>query len=418
MFGLHMQKLLIIEDSLLIQKVIKHLAATELNCEYDLVGTMADTISLIDNNNYFLALADLSLPDAPNGEVVDILLAAKISTIVLTASMNDARRQQMLNKGVLDYIYKENRDSYYTAVKLANQIILNKNLTVLVADDSKTLRSYISNQLRKMLYTVIEVENGQQALDALNLHPEVELLITDYNMPVMNGIELIKAVRQKRSRNTFPIIGLSSSTDATLSAQFIKYGANDFLITPFIHEEFQWRVLKTMEQISLFREISNAANQDYLTQIYNRRYYIQQTDKLLSEAKRNNTELVVGLIDIDHFKSVNDTYGHDAGDEVLVQVAQLLKQVFKGFTVARYGGEEFIVSIQNVNLALTLKYFEKFRKLISETAFKIPERSLSISVSLGVAQLADENLITLINRADTALYEAKDNGRNRVIVAK
>ncbi len=413
-----MQKLLIIEDSPLIQKVIKHLAATELNCEYDLVGTMVDTVSLIDKNNYFLALADLSLPDAPNGEVVDILLAADISTIVLTASMNDARRQQMLNKGVLDYIYKENRDSYFSAVKLANQIMLNKDLTVLVADDSKTLRKYISTQLRKMLYTVIEVENGQQALQALNQHPEIELLITDYNMPVMNGIELIKAIRQKRSRNTFPIIGLSSSTDPTLSAQFIKYGANDFLITPFIHEEFQWRVLKTMEQISLFREISNAATKDYLTQLFNRRFFIQQTEKLLSDAKRNNTELVVGLIDIDHFKSVNDTHGHDAGDTVLVQVAQILMQVFKGFTVARYGGEEFVVSIQKVNLELTLKYFEKFRKLVNETRFEIQGENISISVSLGVAKLEDESLIPLINRADTALYDAKNSGRNKLIVSK
>ena len=412
-----MQKLLIIEDSPLIQKVIKHLAATELNCEYDLVGTMVDTVSLIDKNNYFLALADLSLPDAPNGEVVDILLAANISTIVLTASMNDARRQQMLNKGVLDYIYKENRDSYSTAVKLANQIMLNKDQTVLVADDSKTLRNYICTQLRKMLYTVIEVENGQQALEALNQHPEIELLITDYNMPFMNGIELIKSIRQKRSRNTFPIIGLSSSTDPTLSAQFIKYGANDFLITPFIHEEFQWRVLKTMEQISLFREISNAANKDYLTEISNRRYYIQETEKLLNEAKRNNTDLVVGVIDIDHFKNVNDTHGHEAGDAVLVQVAQLLMQVFKGFTVARYGGEEFVVSIQGVNLELTLKYFEKFRKQVKETHFKISGGELSISVSLGIAKLEDESLITLIDRADAALYEAKKTGRNKIVIA-
>lgn len=413
-----MQKLLIIEDSPLIQKVIKHLAATELNCEFDLVSTMADTVSLIDKNNYFLALADLSLPDAPNGEVVDILLTANISTIVLTSFMNDARRQQMLNKGVLDYIYKENRDSYFTAVKLANQIMLNKDLTVLVADDSKTLRKYICTQLRKMLYTVVEVENGQQALNALNNHPEIELLITDYNMPVMNGIELIKAVRQKRSRNTFPIIGLSSSTDPTLSAQFIKYGANDFLITPFIHEEFQWRILKTMEQIALFKKVSNAANKDYLTQICNRRYYIQKTEKLLLEAQRNGTELVVGLIDVDHFKQVNDTHGHDAGDAVLVQVAQLLTQVFNGFTVARYGGEEFIVSVQGVEIALTLKYFEKFRKLIESTKFKVSDKKLSISVSLGVACHRQDTLIQLIDRADTALYQAKNAGRNRVILAK
>lgn len=413
-----MQKLLIIEDSPLIQKVIKHIATTELKCQYDMVSTMAETVSLIDKNNYFLALADLSLPDAPHGEVVDLLLAANISTIVLTASMNDVKRQKMLDKGVLDYIYKENRDSYLSAVKLANQIMLNKNSTVLVADDSKTLRNYICTYLRKLLYTVIEVENGQQALQALSDHPEIELLITDYNMPIMNGIELIKTIRQQRSRNTFPIIGLSSSSDPTLSAQFIKYGANDFLITPFIHEEFQWRVLKTMEQMALIREISNAANKDYLTQLYNRRYFINVTKKLLHEAKSNDTALVIGLIDIDHFKAVNDAYGHDVGDAVLVQVGQLLLQIFEGFTVARYGGEEFIVSVQGVGIELTVKYFEKFRKKINESAFCVNEEKISVSVSLGIAKLKDEDLLNLINKADVALYQAKNTGRNKIVIAQ
>lgn len=413
-----MQKLLIIEDSPLIQKVIRHLAATELNCEYDMVSSMAETVALLNTSNYFLALADLSLPDAPNGEVVDVLLEKNISTIVLTSFMNDAKRQQMLNKGVLDYIYKENRDSYLSAVKFANQIICNKNSMVLVADDSKMLRRYISNQLCKMLYTVIEVENGKQALEALAKHPNIALLITDYNMPVMNGIELIKAIRQHRSRNTFPIIGLSSSNDPTLSAQFIKYGANDFLLTPFIHEEFQWRILKTMEQIGLFKEISNAANKDYLTQIYNRRYYISVTEKLVKEASNTQTNLVVGLIDIDFFKQVNDSYGHEAGDAVLVQVAQILVQIFNGFTVARYGGEEFIVSVPGVDLDLTMKYFEKFRKAIEENAFKVPQGMISISASLGVAKLADESLIALIDRADKALYQAKETGRNRIVFAQ
>ncbi|MGB1238523.1 MAG: GGDEF domain-containing response regulator [Pseudomonadales bacterium] len=413
-----MLRLLIIEDSPLIQKVIKHLAATELNCEYDLAGSMQETVSLIDQHDYFLALADLNLPDAPNGEVVDMLLSADISTIVLTASMNDSKRQKMLDKGVLDYIYKENRDSYFTAVKLANQILLNKHTTILLADDSRTLRNYICTQLKKMLYTVIEVENGQQALEALEQHPKIELLITDYNMPVMNGIELIKQIRQSRNRNTFPIIGLSSSNDPTLSAQFIKYGANDFLITPFIHEEFQWRILRTMEQIALFRKISDAANQDYLTKIYNRRYFFDTTKKALKALEKQRQPLNIALIDIDYFKKVNDTFGHDSGDAVLVQVAQMLKKIFTGFTVARYGGEEFIVAVENVALELAVKYFDKFRQEVENRHFTVPDGILRSSVSIGVAQSRGESLLALINRADVALYRAKENGRNRIEMAQ
>jgi len=165
-----MSKLLIIEDSPLIRKVIKHLAATELSCEFDFAEDLAQTKELIAKNDYFLALADLNLPDAPNGEVVQLTMEKGISTIVLTATTNEELRKKLLSMGVLDYIFKENRDSYVSAIKLINQLILNKDIKVLVADDSKALRSYISAQLSKLLYQVVEAENGVDAIKRLTEH--------------------------------------------------------------------------------------------------------------------------------------------------------------------------------------------------------------------------------------------------------
>lgn len=412
-----MSKLLIIEDSPLIRKVIKHLAATELSCEFDFAEDLAQTKELIAKNDYFLALADLNLPDAPNGEVVQLTMEKGISTIVLTATTNEELRKKLLSMGVLDYIFKENRDSYVSAIKLINQLILNKDIKVLVADDSRTLRSYISAQLSKLLYQVVEAENGVDAIKRLTEHTDIELLITDYNMPKMNGIELIRHVRQSRLRDEFPIIGLSSSNDPTLSARFIKHGANDFLVTPFMQEEFQWRIIKAMEQIALIREIRDAANRDYLTKLYNRRYFFNTGETAFEQAQSENSNFSVALMDIDFFKKINDNYGHDVGDAVLIEMAAVLNKWFDGMLVARYGGEEFIVVIQELNASKVNTLLNAFRDFLASQQFDIDEHTISFTASIGVANNIGqvELLDDLINNADVALYQAKESGRNVVI---
>jgi len=412
-----MSKLLIIEDSPLIRRVIKHLAATELSCEFDFAEDLAQTKELIKENDYFLALADLNLPDAPNGEVVQLTMDHGISTVVLTATTNDELRKKLLAMGVLDYIFKENRDSYISAIKMVNQLILNQDIKVLVADDSKTLRSYICAQLSKLLYQVIEAENGVEAIEQLKKHPDIGLLITDYNMPEMNGIELIRHIRQKRLRDEFPIIGLSSSKDPSLSARFIKHGANDFLVTPFVQEEFQWRIIKAMEQIALINEIRDAANRDYLTKLYNRRYFFSVGDNAFLKAKEKESKFCVALLDIDLFKKINDNYGHDAGDAVLIKMSAILDKWFGAMLVARYGGEEFIVIMQDLDAGKVNTLLNAFREHIAQQQFTIGEHTLSFTVSTGVANnLANvDKLDDLINCADMALYQAKESGRNLVI---
>jgi len=411
-----MSKLLIIEDSAMMQKVIKHVATIELDCMYDIAASKKEAKSLISCNDYYLALADLNLPDAPNGEVVDTLLDAGIATIVLTASLDDDRKKAMLDKGVLDYIFKENRDSYFHALKLANQINSNKEVTVLLADDSTMLRQHIRKQLEKMLFNVREAVNGLEALNILKSDEEIGLLITDFNMPQMHGIDLIRNIRKFRTRDSFPIIGLSSSNDPTLSAQFIKHGANDFLIMPFIHEEFQWRILKTMEEIKLIQKITDAANRDHLTKLYNRRYFFNVTNRLMIPCEQEHAPLNIALIDIDFFKAINDNYGHNSGDAVLIQISSLLKNAFKNHTVARYGGEEFIVMFDNVPLQKCYQGLEAFREKVANHKFRTPDGILEITISTGLATQQGYSLDKLIKSADIALYQAKDNGRNQVII--
>ena len=414
-----MLKLLIIEDSTMMQNIIKHVAGIELDCMFDIAATQGEAERLISCNDYYLALADLHLPDAPNGEIVDLLRRSGIATIVLTASLDEQKRQKMLEKGVLDYIFKENKDSYFHALKLANQIHYNRKVTVLLADDSTMLRQHIRKQLEKMLFKVIEVVNGIDALHAINHNADIGLLITDFNMPKMDGIELIRNIRKTRPRESFPIIGLSSSNDPTLSAQFIKNGANDFLVTPFIHEEFQWRILKTMEEIKLIQKITDAANQDYLTKLHNRRYFFSVAKQLYRQVTADQPSLTVALIDIDYFKKINDNYGHDSGDAILIQISGLLKHTFRDFTVARYGGEEFIVIFNNSTMQFCTELLEVFGEKVAQTKFKTPDATLSITVSSGIASLnGNETLTNLIKKADLALYSAKHQGRNRVVTAE
>jgi len=412
-----MAKLLIVEDSFLIRKVIKHVATERLNCEFEFAENFAQAKEMIASNDYFLALCDLHLPDAPNGEVVEYVLAQGISTIVLTASLNEDLRSHMLTMGVLDYIYKENRDSYITAVNLVNQLIRNRDISVLVADDSKTLRSYISAQLKKLLYKVIEAKDGEEALLTLEDNKDIGLLITDYNMPKVNGIELIRRIRQKRSREDFPIIGLSSSSDLTLSARFIKHGANDFLMTPFIQEEFQWRILTAVEQVQMVAKIRDAANRDYLTNLYNRRYFFNEANTAHRNAIVDDTRLTVCLLDIDLFKNINDTFGHDVGDQVLIELAVKLNFWFVNMTVARYGGEEFIILIPHLERRNIRKLMESFRQDIEEFIFNQRNTHVQCTVSVGISDAlhADVSLQEMINNADIALYEAKKRGRNQVI---
>lgn len=407
-----MQRVLIVEDSKVVQQVLRHLTAHYLNVAVDFAWTFAEARECVSIHDYTLALVDLTLPDAPDGEVVKYTLEKNVPTVVLTSKIDEYKRQQMLELGVVDYVIKDNRDSYHYAVKLVAQLLRNQGCKALVADDSMLSRSLMKQMLERQLFSVQDANDGEHALKILKADPEIKLLLTDYAMPTMDGFELVKAVRNFRGRDDLAIIGLSGAGKHGLSARFIKYGANDFLTKPFMNEEFHCRVLQTMEQLALIADIKESAYRDDLTGLYNRRYFYQFAEKLLKETSRKNC---LALLDIDFFKVINDKFGHEAGDQALKQISSLLRSSFKDFTVSRVGGEEFAVVLTDINIDQAYALMDAFRARIAAYDFVINGQSFTITVSVGLTHFNNVTLTSAMRLADKALYQAKDQKRDCVI---
>ena len=408
-------RILIVEDSETISKILKHLIVQDLGYHVDIAPDMASALTLLEQHQYFVVVADLNLPDASNGDIVRLVLSAyKTPCIVLTSNLDADQRREILKLGIVDYIPKDNRYSYQYVVKLIDRLYRNQQVKVLVVDDSVVSRKFVRMLLEHHLFQVIEANDGEAALAILEQEDDIQLLITDYNMPIIDGVELILRVREKYNREDIAIIGLSNDNDESLSAKFIKNGANDFLQKPFVHEEFHCRVLNTLDSLDMMRNLWSKANRDYLTKIYTRLYFFSEHNSKDSE----NALLSVALLDLDYFKKINDTHGHDVGDQVLIEFAQRLDNAFgSNFTVARFGGEEFVVAFKGLDDIKTTTLMDKFREQCEANPMQTTAGDLVVTFSCGVATKNNETLDQTLQRADELLYQAKTAGRNQVIRA-
>lgn len=412
-----MQKILVVEDSPIVTKIIRHVMKSSVDFEAYYADSLAATKLLVEEHKgeFFTALVDLNLPDAPDGEVVDCTLAEKIPTIVLTGSYDDERREALLDKGIVDYVLKEGRYSYDYAVNLIGRLKKNCQIKVLVVEDSDTSRKFICSLLQRQLFQVLEAKDGIEAIKVVIDNPDIKLLITDYNMPKMDGFELVKNLRHKYDKSDLIIIGLSAEGKGALSAKFIKHGANDFLQKPFYHEEFNCRVQHNVESLELVERITYAANCDYLTGTFNRRYFFNVGSDMYAHAKKNGSPLAAVVLDLDHFKRINDTYGHDVGDTVLKVVAGVLKESLSRFLVARTGGEEFFALLPGLDNDKAISFVSKIRQIVSSTPIPAGDEEIFVTFSSGVTNQSFDNLDEMINKADEFLYRAKEAGRNLVV---
>ncbi len=415
-----MKKLLLVEDSAVVVKVIRHMCKGQDDLQFDIAQSFAEARAFIESNGsdaYRTAVVDLNLPDAPNGEVVDYTLSLSIPTIVLTGSYDEHLRDQMLEKPIVDYVVKESRFSYEYVLKLIRRLEKNRSIKVLVVDDSPTSRKFVRVMLEIHQYVALEAENGEQALHMLNQDSSIKMAIIDYNMPVMNGFELIKNIRRNVSKNNLILIGLSAHGTKGMSAKFIKNGANDFLAKPFSHEEFYCRMMHNIEAIELLESIEHAAYHDYLTGVHNRRYFYDQAELMLSDAQSKGVPVCVALLDVDYFKAINDQFGHEAGDLALIEISRLIDKAFGRFLFARVGGGEFAVLMSGLSLEKAELLAENFRELVEDSVIMLEGTSTSVTVSVGLVVDQQHSLDELVNEADKLLYVAKDLGRNRVEVS-
>jgi len=413
-----MQKILVVDDSKTVLNILKN----ELKVHDTIQPLFAQSYKqakqiIIENKNQIhAAIVDYSLPDAPKGEVISLTNSNDIPSVILTGTLDNSIKDLILKNNVIDFILKDNPKSIKSAVNSVLRVLKNYESTVLIVDDSAVYRKTLSQYLSKINLNVIEAKDGQEALDIINNeNSTISLVITDYEMPRVDGVELTFTLREKYNKDELGIIAISASEHENVIAKFLKFGANDFINKPFTYNEVVTTVDSNLELLDLFVQIKNMANKDFLTGAYNRRYFFDSGKNIFLKTKRKNSALAVAMLDIDKFKNINDTYGHDVGDVAIKEVKRILDESLrKSDLMARFGGEEFCILLEDISPEDTQRLFEKIRLNFENNKINMGETTISYTVSIGIQYGIADSLEEMIRLSDEALYYAKENGRNQV----
>jgi diguanylate cyclase (GGDEF)-like protein len=409
---------LVLEDHVHTAKLLTTKLKDTLQCRVMVAHSLKQAHQVLQENHQTITIAvcDLNLPDGKHGEVIDAIAQFSIPIIALTAEVSEELRDTILKKGVVDYVLKDNTTALQYVADLVHRTCKNAQTKVLLVDDSNATRQLLKLYLNQQNLDVLTAQNGIEALEVLAGHPEISLIITDYEMPYMDGARLVFEVRKNFGKDQLAIIGLSASSDGKLSARFLKSGANDFIHKPFIYEEILCRVNQNLEMLDLLKASKQAATQDFLTGLYNRRHFFESGGKLLHAARKAGQDVHMAMIDIDNFKSVNDSHGHDQGDIALVQTARNLMQHFPHNLLCRLGGEEFAVLFIDQNALESQQLLENFRLYQQQHPMAHGTMEpIKIEVSIGLAHGTPAmNIDRLLKEADTRLYLAKHLGKNQI----
>lgn len=313
-------------------------------------------------------------------------------------------------------------------------------MKILLVDDSRSIAAIMSARLTSLGYEVTHALDGQAAIDLFKkMAPD--LVLMDIEMPVMNGFEATARIRAEEATHKWawtPIIFLTASDTQDNLLMAIEAGGDDFILKkvsePILHAKMKAmsRIARLREDLSIAnRKLEELANRDRLTGLYNRRYMDIQVDALWDRSAKNGADMAVLMIDVDNFKKYNDRYGHQAGDDCLVNVAKAISSSVDDFNsfrsgeesfAARYGGEEFAVIIPNGSDAVAAACAQAVHEALKsqQIVHELNESYGIVTVSIGVSLSAPATGTTIANafrQADAALYKSKESGRNRTTLA-
>ena len=300
------------------------------------------------------------------------------------------------------------------------------SLKVLVADDSALYRRMLRDLLESWDYDVIIANDGNEALEALQGDEQLHLAILDGAMPGINGPELCQQMRAGQRDYVYTILLSASNSEEAVMHGF-EFGADDYLCKPF--KEFDLRarlrvgerIIQTQKTLADAQEaLRFQATHDPLTHTWNRGGVMGVLEMEVSRARRFATPLAVCLADLDHFKRINDTYGHLTGDDVLRHTGKQMSEALRKYDcLGRYGGEEFLAVLPGCDREAALKTAERLRGNVESCAVEVGSTRIVVTVSIGVCQWCTTMSIEeLLRQADVALYRAKENGRNRIEAAE
>ncbi|HEB30936.1 MAG TPA: diguanylate cyclase [Spirochaetes bacterium] len=299
-----------------------------------------------------------------------------------------------------------------------------RQINILSVEDSD--QDFETIQISLSDHEGIRLKRALNFIEALNILKKdcIDVVLMDYLLPDGNGLDFMKNIRT--TGNDVPVIVVTGQGDEIIASRFIKEGAFDYFPKNRLSERSLSRsIANTLEKARLKKEVVHAQRRladlsikDELTQLYNRRFFMETLEREIARAGRFKTELVLCMMDLDHFKNVNDTYGHPAGDFVLARVGKMLGKCIRlGDYSGRYGGEEFAVLLPNTSLEKARAVCERFREMVAGYRFKFHSHDIRLTISIGVANFkgfSDQSAEGMVAVADNALYKAKHLGRNRV----
>jgi two-component system cell cycle response regulator len=363
-----------------------------------------------------------------------------LPVIFITSNDTMKDRRKGFEIGAINFITKPFQKGEVLAVvdKILKPSLSPKGLRALVADDSLVARMVAAEFLEREGIEVVAVEDGERAYEVMKTEGEkIDIVITDMIMPKMDGNRLCMLIRKELGLTDIPIIFLTAVSELSELLDVFKVGASDYLVKPFAKEELLARVNVHIERNRINKQLRDTIQQlkeanekieklsilDSLTGCYNRGYLNSQIPKEIKHSIRYGSPLSIILSDIDHFKQVNDSYGHQFGDEVLIKFVETIQNFTRKELdwVVRFGGEEFLIVLPETSTSDAGIVAEKLRKAVAAIPFHYKKEQVGITASFGVtgfepySQSGDISLDQFVKEADKNLYQAKEEGRDRVV---
>ena len=291
-------------------------------------------------------------------------------------------------------------------------------MKILLVEDSYLERTKLGCLLSDWGFDYVAVGSGTEAVKLVESSDPPDLALLDWLLPGLDGIDILRRIRKLRQGNYIYAVMLTAKSHKSDRIKAMEAGADDYLSKPVDPAELRWRIMVGKRILELQQSLRFAATHDFLTTLLNRSEILAMLEREVSRGARDDKPASIILADIDHFKRINDTLGHAAGDEVLKEVARRLKADLRPYDlVGRYGGEEFLLILPGCNLANGSRRADDIRKLVAQQPIKTPAGAASATISMGVTATDGSRYCTpaeFLQEADVSLYAAKKNGRNRV----
>ncbi|MTI65761.1 MAG: diguanylate cyclase [Firmicutes bacterium] len=405
------------------QKIVEDIIS-DGKFNYISVKSPNEAFKVLENEGIDLIITGLEFKEKFGKDFIKEINDSKFKDtpiVVLSAKEDIKLKSKLFNMGVIDYIEKndfvnrlKNYINKFKDMDFAHEKLRNINIAVL--DDSRLEIEIIKKIFELNGITNVDYYNDPEKL--IKSDKEYSLYLVDYVLPKILGEEVILKLRKKY--NYALIIAISSVENQKIISKILSNGADDYITKPFNERIFMARLKSNMRTYLLLQKLKEKniklqemVKIDGLTNLYNHKYIFERIKEEIKRAKRYNDELSIVLLDIDDFKNVNDTYGHQVGDNVLVSISNKLKESIRDIDIlGRYGGEEFIIILPETDLKGAYNLAERIRKRIEEMEFK---EGFNLTISGGVSGLKNNSCLQLINKADKHLYIAKNKGKNKII---